>query len=158
MTTILIISTVATLLLLFGLTMLNVLIQYKNKAGAAWTELEKTFVKRRDMVPLLLESARMEDQRWTALKNKREELLSNMIKKDKRLELEKQFGNAISAFIAVAEGNRNSVFQEAKKNLLKDIHEEINPAMRKYLDYSEEFNDKLRKFPYIIAAKIFKQE
>ncbi|EKD47990.1 MAG: hypothetical protein ACD_65C00182G0001 [uncultured bacterium] len=153
---ILVISTVITLLLLFGLTLLNVLLQYKNKANAAWTELENAFIKRRDMVPLLLESARIEDPRWTVLKDKRGELLNNQIEKNKRLELEKQFGNAISAFIAIADGNKDSVFQEAKKDLMKDIHDEINPAMQKYLDYSEEFNDKLRKFPYIIAAKIFR--
>lgn len=153
---ILIISTVITLLLLFELTMLNVLMQYKNKTNAAWSELLKALVKRRDMVPLLLESARTDDSRWAALKTKREELLNNRIGKDAKLELEKQFGNAIEAFVAIVKDNKNSVFHEAKKDLLKDIHEEIAPAMQKYLNYSTEFNDKLKEFPYIMAAKIFR--
>jgi len=156
MTKTLIISAIIILILLSVLTLLNVLLQYKKKEESAWVELEKVFIKRRDMVPLILESARIDDPRWAALKDKREKLLKNESDKQIRLELENQFENAISAFIAVADGIRDSVFLEAKKDLLKDIRQEIDPAMKKYLDCSRELNDKLNKFPYSIAAKIFR--
>ena len=100
--TIIIITALAMLLVLFMLTMWSVLAQEKTQAEAAWDELDKVWVKRRDTVPYLLESARIDDGRWKALKDKRTQLMSNQIERRQRLDLEEQLGNAIEAMIAVA--------------------------------------------------------
>ncbi|MFA6528575.1 MAG: LemA family protein [Candidatus Gracilibacteria bacterium] len=151
---------VFTLGVLFILTMLNVLHQHKNKAEAAWNELDKQLIIRRDTIPCLLESARIKDPRWDNLKNMRTELLNNQIDKSHRLELELKLGNAIEALIATANEYENihkdTVFLEASKDLKRDTAVEIKKAYDKWLVYSGEYNDKRKKFPYIVAAKLMR--
>ena len=158
--TIIIITALAMLLVLFMLTMWSVLAQEKTQAEAAWDELDKVWVKRRDTVPYLLESARIDDGRWKALKDKRTQLMSNQIERRQRLDLEEQLGNAIEAMIAVAreheEVRHSTGFMEAEKDLRKDIPVEIDEVWRKFKASAEDYNDKLVKFPYIIAAKVFR--
>lgn len=162
MANILIWATVVVVLLgLFFLTLLNVLKQTRDKAEAAWEELDKIWVRRRDIVPYLLETAHLQEgERWQGLKNLRAELLDNHIPTDKRQELEEKFENAIEAFIAIArehEDIRHDVgFLEAEKDLRKDIHAEIEQAKKLYEGAQAEYDDKSGKFPYIIAAKFIK--
>lgn len=161
MTNILIISiTIIVLAMLFVLTMLNVLSSYKTKADAAWDELDKIWIQRRDTVPYLLETARIDDTRWKALKDKRAELMKFEIDREKRIVLEEQLGNAIAAMIAVARGHedtsRDTGFLEAEKDLRKDLQVFIDEGTKKFIDFAAEYDDKINKFPYIIAAKIFR--
>lgn len=152
--------TVIFLFILFMLTMLNVLHQYKNKMDAAWDELDKLWVRRRDIVPYLLENTRTEDPRWKALKNKRIELLKNNIPKKERVDLEDQLENAIAAMIVVAREHddirRNTNFLEAEKDLRKDILTEIEGAKKIYEEAKQEYDDKSGEFPYIMAAKLIR--
>ncbi len=152
--------TVFVLAILFALTMLNVLSGHKTQVEAAWDELDEIWIKRRDTVPYLLETARIDDSRWKTLKDKRTELLAFEIERSKRLELEEHLGNAIAALIATAREHddikHDTGFLEAEKDLRKDYQVEIDEKMKKFEDYAAEYNDKINKFPYIIAAKIFK--
>ncbi|OIP80739.1 hypothetical protein COW94_04695 [Candidatus Peregrinibacteria bacterium CG22_combo_CG10-13_8_21_14_all_44_10] len=161
MTNVLIISiTIIVLAVLFVFTMLNVLSSYKTKVDAAWDELDKIWIQRRDTVPYLLETARIDDSRWKALKDKRAELMQFEIDKTTRIELEEQLGNAIAAMIAVAREHedikRDTGFLEAEKDLRKDLQVFIDESTKKFEEYAAEYNDKITQFPYIIAAKIFR--
>ena len=145
---------------LFMLTMVNVLNQYKHKADAAWNELDKQLIIRRDTVPCLLQSARIQDKRWAMLRDMRTELLKNDIPKDKRLDLEIKFGNAIEALLAIARNheqiNKNTSFLEAEKDLRHDTAVDIRAAYDKWEKYSREYDEKISKFPYSNASKIFR--
>jgi len=148
------------LAVLFALTMLNVLAGYKVQAEAAWDELDKVWIQRRDTIPYLLEAARIDDSRWKTLKDKRAELMRFDMEKKKRLDLEEQLGNAIAAMIAIArehdEIKHDTGFLEAEKDLRKDLQIEIDERSKKFKEYATEYNDKIGQFPYIIAAKIFR--
>lgn len=165
---IVLVITIFTLVVLFALTLLNILRQHKNKADAAWNELDKQLIIRRDTVPCLLESARIQAgseadgpfKRWEMLKNMRSELLKNNLPRDKRLDLEIKLGNAIEALCAIAkehpEIGKDTIFLESEKDLRRDTAVEIKKAYEKWTVCSGEYNDKLHKFPYIVPAKIFR--
>src|SRR3989339_1755812 len=147
---IIIVVALVVLAILFMLTMLNVLAHDKTHADAAWDELDKAWIKRRDTVPYLLESVRLDDGRWEALKEKRAELLRNDLKKEERLKLEEELGNAIEAMIAIArehkEIRQDTGFLEAEKDLRKDIPAEIDIMVEKFKKNAQDYNDKTKKF------------
>jgi len=144
--------TFGVLLVLFMLTIINVLSHHKHKADAAWNELDRFLVVRRDTVPCMLESARIKDTRWNALMKLRNELMKNGIDRTERIDLEVKLGNAIEAFSAVAKEYesvaKNTVFLEAEKDLRKDTAVDIKKAYEKWRGYEQEYQGKRQSFPY----------
>ena len=157
---IIVIVAIASLIVLGLVTVLNILNQEKSHLDAIWAKLNKAWVVRRDTVPYLLESTRDDDPRWKALKDARATLLSIHIPSRERIELEEKLGNAIEAMVSVAKTHdsirTDTGFLEAKKDLRKDLPTEIEPLIEKWTVAAEEYNDKLKVFPYSVAVKIFR--
>ena len=144
------------LCLLLFLTMLNSLSLKKKEIDQEWRKLDRVFEKRRDTVPYLLETARINAPEWGNLKKWRTELMRNNIPRDERLELEEKMQNAAEALIVTArehdEIRRDTGFLEAEKDIRKDMVVEIEEAQQSYEQKQQNFNDKLKKFPYIMAS------
>ncbi len=109
------------------------------------------FERRRNLVPFLLEGAREGNQisdSWSLLARKKAEFATTS-----NLAAEAEFEKLLQSYLD-NNANKTVLYLEAKKDI-KEASRLANEQKIKLNGLSQAFNEKRKKFPYVLASAIF---
>lgn len=152
---------IVALLVVWGISVYNNLIQLRNRVRDQWAQIDVQLKRRFDLVPNLVETVK-------GYAKHEKEALENVVKArntylasstpEGQIEADGELTKAISKLFALTESypelkaNENFVTMQ---NDLRDTEDKIAAARQFYNDVVLKYNDKVEMFPGSLIAKMF---
>ena len=163
-TTLLIITGVIAIFLLWIVSIYNSLIKLKTRTEEAWSDIDVQLKRRYDLIPNLVETvkayAQHERETLENVIKARNEAMSMQNSSDiaGKLQAENNLSSTLKSIFALSENypdlKANQNFLELQKEL-SDTENKIQAARRFYNGNVRDFNTKIQVFPSNIIAKMF---
>lgn len=157
---IIVIVVIVALIVIYGITAYNGLVKLRNKAQAAWAQVDVVLKRRADLIPNLVETvkgyAKHESQTLTDVMNARNAYASATTTQDK-IDSSNVLTQALGHLFAVAEAypdlKANTNFLELQKQI-QETEDKIQYARQFYNDDVTQYKNKCEMFPSNIIANI----
>ena len=155
-----IVIVIVALLVIYGIATFNGLVKLRNKAQAAWAQVDVVLKRRADLIPNLVETvkgyASHESKTLTEVMNARNRYTKATTAEDK-IESSNMLTQALGHLFAVAEAypdlKANTDFLELQKQL-QETEDKIQYARQFYNDDVTQYKNKCEMFPSNIIAGI----
>ena len=156
-----VVSIMVIALLVWGVFIYNRLVRDRNRACAAWSDIDVQLKRRYDLIPKLVDAVRhyaaYEKATFSAITELRRQAQSTESVSE-RAHLESGLGDSLHRLIAVAEQypqlKANLGFLELQKNLA-DVEDHVQYARRYYNGSVRNLNTRIDTFPDLLIARSF---
>ncbi len=152
---------IVVLLVVLFVGMYNSLVQLRNKADNAWSQIDVQLQRRFDLIPNLVEAVKgymTHEQDTLAKVTELRTSWANASTVNEKAELDNQLSGALKTIMAVSENypdlKANTNFLELQ-NDLKDTENKVSYSRQFYNDTVTKYNDKVMMMPTSIVAGIF---
>jgi len=160
-TTAWIIVAIIVVLLFFGVSIYNALIQLKNKVEEAWADIETQLKRRYDLIPNIVETVKgyaSHEKNTFEEVTKARSMAMQAGSLEERANAENMLSGTLKSLFALAENypelKANQNFLDLQQTL-KDIEEHLQLSRRYYNATVRDFNTKIEIFPNNVFAGAF---
>ena len=160
-TTAWIIVAIIVVLLFFGVSIYNALIQLKNKVEEAWADIETQLKRRYDLIPNIVETVKgyaSHEKNTFEEVTKARSMAMQAGSLEERAKAENMLSGTLKSLFALAENypelKANQNFLDLQQTL-KDIEEHLQLSRRYYNATVRDFNTKIEIFPNNVFAGAF---